>query len=112
MHVPRTTFVRDTIRALAFTRPNRAYVSDLLAIERLVTHGRTTWAGGMLAELLRTRHPREYDAISRELNPDGHDRARRERARRARAARDEERREAAAGRRQRERARKLWAALQ
>jgi hypothetical protein len=111
MELPRSKFVREQIRALVFTEASRSYVAELVAIERLVTTKRLTWAGGMLAHALRARHPREYDAIHRELNPDGYEGARRERARRARAARNEALREATAVRRQEERDRRLWAAM-
>jgi hypothetical protein len=106
---PRSEFVRGRIRRLPFTDAHRAYVNDLLAIERLTTQPANTWAGGLLDDRLRSKYPREYEAIARELSPTRYERSLQQRAKRRRALHAAEQREAAGERRRRAREREMWA---
>jgi hypothetical protein len=108
MRPPQSKFVRSKIRALPFTAATRAYINRLLSIERLARDGVTTWAAGLLDQWLCAKYPEEHEAIWREVNPGGYDRALRDRARRRRALLAEERREARARRRQLAGDRELW----
>jgi hypothetical protein len=111
MRRPRSKFVRDTIKPLPFNDANRAYVDDLVRIERFALTRPGCWTEAMHDGFLRSHHPAEYDAIFRELNPTAHAREARERARREREEREEEKREAAVERRRHERDRAMWERL-
>ena len=108
MDRPLSKYVRDRIRALPFNDASRRVVRDLLLIEKFAVHPPRSSIGGMFEESLRRMHPAAYAAINAELNGAKYERDKNDRARRRRAVREDDRRHAAADRRDREDARRLW----
>jgi hypothetical protein len=108
--MPRSAFVRRIVAELPFTKKNRAFVDDLLALEELALgRGPTGFVSGMFYAGLQSRWPREYEAIARELDPKRLAKERREEQREARRRQKQEEEEAVEKRRALERSRRMWA---
>ena len=58
MQLPRSKFVRDTIKQLAFNEDSRAYVHILLRLEDIIVNGPGSWAGAMAAHQMREERAR------------------------------------------------------
>jgi hypothetical protein len=111
MNKPESRFVLDKIKGLAFTNSNREYVEKLLMIERYTLQRPMSFAEGMHSQQLERTYPVEWDAIHRELDPDGYEARQQARATREREAREEERKLAAAARLLEAKDRALWEQL-
>jgi|SRR5208337_5394014 len=67
----KSNFVKDLIRASSFSDvEQRAYIDELLRLERFILKGVHGYAAGMLYDQLKHRYPQEWSKIYEELKPD------------------------------------------
>lgn len=111
MKMPRSEYVRDAIKGLAFTDENRKYIHDLVTIEEFAIRGPRSMAEGMLEAQLRSAYRGAFECILRELNPERHAREVRERAETRQFLRRELKKAAEAAQRELERDREMWSQL-
>jgi len=111
MDTPKSKFVRDKVKDLPFTKKNRRYIENLLAIERYVEEPASGWIENMQQFGLRGGYPSEWLAIVAELHPEQYASERHKLEAEIRRDERQERAMAAAERREETEDRALWRKL-
>lgn len=69
----KSNFVKNELKKTSWK--DRAYIDDLMKIERLVFGETFGWPTGYIRNYLKTKYPKQWKAIHLELDPKGYKKA-------------------------------------